>query len=615
MGDVVFSSFTSRRNCTLSEVRRSRSRLISPSAFCRAELLAFRANAWLRTPANRHSRSTVAGAHVCSDVVDPQTSAASAVSSPVGTGTAAADRSPQRRKNSRSLSGMSCRLPTQACVGSLHDIPESDREFLHRWLRWAAVVRCRPAMTPRLLRWSAGRPHSEQTWAPEPLSTGCALFAGVLEPGICAKGQQFRPAEGAWRNQPGCAISLTSDNVAVSPRGEAAGDVVRRSSRRAPRSSRCSRKSNRSRRRRPPSCCSARPAPGKEVLAQAIHELSPRARRPMVARQLRGDPAALSRASSSATRGRVHRRARRGRSAASSWPTRRRCSSTRSASCRRCRSSCCACCRSARSSASAAPQTDQGRRPHHRRDQPRPRAGGRDGRFARTCSIGSTSSRSTCRRCASGVEDIPTLVWTLHRRVLEARSASASTRSPRTSCASCSVPLARQRPRAAQRRRARDDCRQRAAAGGSGRRGHNGRGPSQHDADRRWKATTSAPCSRAADWRIRGAGGAAERLRLQADDAREPDGAARHRAKESELDSCGPLKADTAWMSKNAEPCARARFRVLDRRTKSTLIELSPSVAARSRCRRSPAAPGRCCRRRRAAARRRRCRTCRATRR
>ena len=50
------------------------------------------------------------------------------------------------------------------------------------------------------------------------------------------------------------------------------------------------------------------------------------------------------------------------------------------------------------------------RRAHHRRDQPRP---GRRGRAtascARTCSTGSTCSRSTCRRCASAVEDVPLL--------------------------------------------------------------------------------------------------------------------------------------------------------------------------------------------------------------
>ena len=46
---------------------------------------------------------------------------------------------------------------------------------------------------------------------------------------------------------------------------------------------------------------------------------------------------------------------------------------------------------------------DQGRRPHHRRHQPQPRRGGRaTRRSARICSTASTCSRSPCRRCASG---------------------------------------------------------------------------------------------------------------------------------------------------------------------------------------------------------------------
>ena len=43
------------------------------------------------------------------------------------------------------------------------------------------------------------------------------------------------------------------------------------------------------------------------------------------------------------------------------------------------------------------------RRAHHRGDQPQPERGGRArASCARTCSTASTSSRSTCRRCASG---------------------------------------------------------------------------------------------------------------------------------------------------------------------------------------------------------------------
>ena len=65
--------------------------------------------------------------------------------------------------------------------------------------------------------------------------------------------------------------------------------------------------------------------------------------------------------------------------ACSRSPTAARCSSTRSARCRRaCRASCCACCRRASSAASARADA-QGRRPHRRRDEPRPRAHGRGG--------------------------------------------------------------------------------------------------------------------------------------------------------------------------------------------------------------------------------------------
>ena len=47
-------------------------------------------------------------------------------------------------------------------------------------------------------------------------------------------------------------------------------------------------------------------------------------------------------------------------------------------------------------------QADQGRRPHHRRHQPRSRPSGwREAISARICSTASTSSPSPCRRCAS----------------------------------------------------------------------------------------------------------------------------------------------------------------------------------------------------------------------
>ena len=95
---------------------------------------------------------------------------------------------------------------------------------------------------------------------------------------------------------------------------------------------------------------------GKEVVARAIHERSPRAARADPARQLRRDRARARRLRAVRPRARqLHRRRRRSAAAGSSAPTAARCSSTRSASCRsprRC--ACCACCRTACSSASAA---------------------------------------------------------------------------------------------------------------------------------------------------------------------------------------------------------------------------------------------------------------------
>ena len=94
---------------------------------------------------------------------------------------------------------------------------------------------------------------------------------------------------------------------------------------------------------------------GKEVFAQAIHDLSPRHNRQWFASAAppfrpRSSRASCSAASAARTPARC-----RGRSAASKRPTSRRCSSTKSASCRwRSRSSCCACCRSASSNGWAA---------------------------------------------------------------------------------------------------------------------------------------------------------------------------------------------------------------------------------------------------------------------
>ena len=82
---------------------------------------------------------------------------------------------------------------------------------------------------------------------------------------------------------------------------------------------------------------------------------------------------------------------------------------------------------------------DQGRRPHHRGHQPQPRRRRfATRRSARICSTGSTSSRSSCRRCANGPRT--SRRWcgassTSSRR----RSARRSSRFPRRACASCSA--------------------------------------------------------------------------------------------------------------------------------------------------------------------------------
>ena len=90
---------------------------------------------------------------------------------------------------------------------------------------------------------------------------------------------------------------------------------------------------------------------GKEVLAQAIHNASPRAGQPFVGINVRRHPARAAGERAVRLRARrLHRRARgRPGRASSSWPRAAPSCSTRSATCRwRCRPSCCASSRSAR---------------------------------------------------------------------------------------------------------------------------------------------------------------------------------------------------------------------------------------------------------------------------
>ena len=118
---------------------------------------------------------------------------------------------------------------------------------------------------------------------------------------------------------------------------------------------------------------------GKELVAGAIHQGSPRARRALVEGQLRCAAAGLV-ASELFGHGRgVHRRPRTAGGAASSWRRGALSSSTRWGSCRRrCRSPCCACCRSASSSGWAAARRC-GRTPRDSGHEPGPGGSGARG--------------------------------------------------------------------------------------------------------------------------------------------------------------------------------------------------------------------------------------------
>ena len=119
---------------------------------------------------------------------------------------------------------------------------------------------------------------------------------------------------------------------------------------------------------------------GKELVARALHELSPRAEHAVRRGQLRRHPRDAARVRAVRPRARARSPAPTPTSpACSRRPTAARCSSTRSASCRwRCRSSCCASLQEREVKPVGGVSEQRGRRAHRRRHQPRSRGRGRD---------------------------------------------------------------------------------------------------------------------------------------------------------------------------------------------------------------------------------------------
>ena len=150
---------------------------------------------------------------------------------------------------------------------------------------------------------------------------------------------------------------------------------------------------------------------GKEVVARAIHTRSRAPQRPFVRVELRRDPAGPDRLGALRPRARqLHRRDRAAHAAGSSAPTAAPSSSTRSASCR-----CRAQVRLLRVAAGRhvrarrRPARPARRRPHRRRDAPRPPGDGREtAASARTSGTGiARLPDPRRRRSAIDREDIP----------------------------------------------------------------------------------------------------------------------------------------------------------------------------------------------------------------
>ena len=147
---------------------------------------------------------------------------------------------------------------------------------------------------------------------------------------------------------------------------------------------------------------------GKERVAEALHLSSARAKQPLVTVDCGSMPTNLIESELFGYERGAFTGAERSFAAPSSGPTAARCSSTRSASCRwRCSPSSCAPSRAAPSAGSAASAPS----PSTCASWPPPTATcssrSPSGASARTSTTGSRSSRSRCRRCASGSRICP----------------------------------------------------------------------------------------------------------------------------------------------------------------------------------------------------------------